>query len=58
MAGFEIYIEYGLGAYKPIASESITVFAGFGPRRIFINAFEPVNSPAIINSAMSPVQFF
>ena len=50
--------EYGLGAYNPIASESIKVFTGFGPRRIFMHTFEPVNSPTIINSAMSPVQFF
>ena len=50
--------EYGLGAYKPIASESIKVFTGFGPRRIFMHTFEPVNSPTIINSEMSPVLFF
>ena len=50
--------ECGLAAYKPIASESITDFAGFGPRRIFMHAFEPVNSPTVMNSTMSPVQFF
>ena len=50
--------EYGLGAYKPIASKSIKVFTGFGPRRIFMHTFEPVNSPTIINSEMSPVLFF
>ena len=44
--------------YKPIASDSITVFAGFSPRRVFVHAFEPVNSPTIINSKMSPVRFF
>ena len=49
--------EYGLGAYKPITSESITVFSGFGPRWIFMHAFEPVNSLTIINSTMSPVRF-